>query len=331
QGPVADRPGKPAQSIALARQRRSGTRVRGQCSSKQRKPQEGHVRCTRCRKAHRDVKCLGCRSQVLHTEAIGQEGCGRIDRRVLAHKIPADRPVRTREAADQATDVTVTAAGGLTALPAGTVTYASASPSVTIAKGTRVSPAFTCQINTGSLDPTKAYGLAFTISSVSKTGVSIPKNLKTVVYKIALKNKYDGVYKVTGPMTDVGSATLTQYLPSWTANLETTGPTSVAVRDMTATGGIFHPIMNGGAPSYYGAFGMVVTFDPATNVATNMVSPYEPAANGRTARLDPTFTSKWDPATKNIRIKYHMFQPGFGGGGPRVVFDETWTYQGPRK
>jgi hypothetical protein len=225
----------------------------------------------------------------------------------------------------------VTAAGGLTALPAGTVTYASGSPSVTIAKGTRVSPAFTCQINTSSLDPTKAYGLAFTISSVSKTGVSIPKNLKTVVYKIALKNKFDGVYRVTGPMVDVGSAALTQYLPSWTANLETTGPNSVAVRDMTATGGIFHPIMNGGAPSYYGAFGMVVTFDPATNVATNMVSPYEPAANGRTARLDPTFSSKWDPATKNIRIKYHMFQPGFGGGGPRVFFDETWTYIGPRK
>jgi hypothetical protein len=226
----------------------------------------------------------------------------------------------------------VAAVAGLNALPAGTVTYASASPSVTIAKGTRVSPAFTCQINTGSLDPTKAYGLAFTISSVSKTGVSIPKNLKTVIYKIALKNKYDGVYKVTGPMTDAASASLTQYMPSWTAYLETTGPNSVAVRDMTATGGIFHPIMSGGAPSYYGSFGMVVTFNSATNIATDMVSPYEPAGNTRTARLDPNFTSSWDPTTKNIRIKYFMFQPSLGyANTPRVVFDETWTYQGPRK
>ena len=180
----------------------------------------------------------------------------------------------------------VAAVAGLTALPAGTITYSSSTPTLTIAKGTRVSPPLTCQINTGSLDPTKAYGVAFTITSVSKSGVSIPKNLKTVVYKLSLKNKYDGVYKVTGPMTDVASAALTQYMPSWTAHLETTGPASVAVRDMTATGGIYHPIMNNGGASYYGSFGMVVTFNTVTDVAVDMVSPYEPAGNGRTARLD---------------------------------------------
>lgn len=226
----------------------------------------------------------------------------------------------------------VAAVAGLTALPAGTIIYPSGSPSITIAKGTRVSPAFTCQINTGSLDPTKAYGVAFTISSVSKSSAAIPKNLKTIVYKLSLKNKYDGIYKVTGPMTDAASAALTQYMPSWTAHLETTGPASVAVRDMTATGGIFHPIMNNGGASYYGSFGMIVTFNTITDIAVDMVSPYEPAPNTRTARLDPGFTSKWDPNSRNIRIKYHMFQPSAGfSTSPRVIFDETWTYLGPRK
>lgn len=234
-------------------------------------------------------------------------------------------------------DAAVTAAGGLTLIPAGVLTFAAANPTVTVAKGTRVSPKFNCQINTGTLDPNKSYGLAFTISSVSKSGVAIPANLKTVVYKISLKNKYDGIYTVTGPMTDFASAALTNWMPSWTAYLETTGPTSVAVRDMTYTGGIYHPIMSGGAASYYGTFGMYLSFDGATDIANGMVSPYEPgqvpggATNGRTARLDPAFVSKWDPLTRNIRIRYHMFQPSVIATGPRVIFDETWKYVGPRK
>jgi hypothetical protein len=233
------------------------------------------------------------------------------------------------DAAVTATDAT------LTLLPAAVLSFTGA-PEVTIKAGARVSGNFTMNINTGTLDPLKTYGVAFTISSVSKSSVSIPKNLKTVVYKIALKNKYDGVYKVTGTMVDAANGGLTNWMPFWTANLETTGPNSVAVRDMTYTGGIYHPIMNGGAASYYGTFGMYVTFDGATNKAVDMVSPYEPgqipggATNSRTARLDPNFTSTFDPATRTIRIKYFMYQPTVIASGPRVVFDETWTYQKSR-
>jgi hypothetical protein len=93
-------------------------------------------------------------------------------------------------------DAAVTAVGGLTLLPASVLTFTSANPTVVIKQGTRVSPNFVCQINTGTLDPTKNYGLAFTISSVSKSGVAIASNLKTVVYKIALKNEWDGIYSI---------------------------------------------------------------------------------------------------------------------------------------
>jgi hypothetical protein len=213
----------------------------------------------------------------------------------------------------------------LTLLPASVVSYP-ASLEVVIPKGQRISGNFKMDINTGTLDPLKSYGIAFTVSAISKSGASIPKNLKTVVYKIALKNKYDGVYKVTGPMTDIANGALTNWMPYWTANLETTGPASVAVRDMTYTGGIYHPIMSGGAASYYGTFGMLVDFDPATNKATNMVSPWEPAANTRTARLDPTGTNSWNPTTRTITIRYFMYQPSVTGATPRVTFDETWTY-----
>ena len=229
-------------------------------------------------------------------------------------------------------DAAVTAADAtLTLLPSAVLSFTGA-PEVTIKAGDRVSGNFTLNINTGTLDPLKTYGVAFTISAVSKTGVAIPKNLKTVVYKIALKNKYDGVYKVTGSLVDAANGALTNWMPFWTANLETTGPVSVAVRDMTYTGGIYHPIMSGGAASYYGTFGMYLTFDGATDKAIDMVSPYEPgqipggATNTRTARLDPSFTSTFDPKTRTIRIRYFMYQPSVIASGPRVVFDETWTY-----
>lgn len=229
-------------------------------------------------------------------------------------------------------DAAVTAANlGLTLLPASVLTFSSGAPEVTIAKGTRVSPAFTAQINTSTLDPTKSYGLAFTIQSVSLAGVSIPANLKTVIYKIALKNRWDGVYTVTGPMTDVLVASLTQY-DGWTAHLETTGPTTCAVRDMTLTGDIFHPIKNGGANSYYGQFGMIVTFDPANDKVTKVESPYVPSSLTRSAGLDPNFDSKVLLPSKNIRIKYLMFQPSVVAlPNPRVTFDETWTYKSARK
>jgi len=231
-------------------------------------------------------------------------------------------------------DAAVATVSGLTLIPAGVLTFSSANPSVTISKGTRVSPNFTCKINTSTLDPNKSYGLAFTISGTSKSSIALPKNLKTVIYKIALKNKYDGIYKVTGTLVDVANGALGPWMPYWTAYVETTGPNSIAIRDMTYTGGIYHPIMSGGAASYYGTFGMLVDFDGATNKAINMVSPYEPAANTRTARLDanaPSSTNKFDPATHNIYLKYFMYQPSVTGTAPRVTFDETFTYVGPRK
>lgn len=226
-------------------------------------------------------------------------------------------------------DAAAASVSGTTLIPASVLTFAAGEPSVTVAKGTRVSPAFKCKINTGTLDPNKSYVLAFTIKSVSKSGVGIPANLKTVIYKIALKNKWDGVYKVTGPLTDVANAALTQW-DGWEAHLETTGPNTCAVRDMSYTGGIYHPIKSGGASSYYGTFGMNVTFDNATNKVTKVESPYVPAANTRYAEIAAGFNSYGEPK-KFIRVRYFMYQPNTVAlPNPRVTFDETWTYVKPR-
>ena len=168
-------------------------------------------------------------------------------------------------------DAAVTAVGGLTLLPASVLTFTSANPTVVIKKGTRVSPNFTCQINTGTLDPTKNYGMAFTISSVSKSGVAIAKNLKTVVYKIALKNQWDGIYTVV-------SGLVTRYnSPGVPANDALSGPlagnsdvylitSGVSEVDIPASGnGSFRWSGNGGIG---GIDGLRMAINPTTNLVT---------------------------------------------------------------
>jgi hypothetical protein len=206
--------------------------------------------------------------------------------------------------------------------------YSLPSNELVIPTGSRLSNALPFKINTWTLDPNKKYGIGFKITSVSNS-TPVAGNLSYVVYQISLKNKWDGVYHVTGPMVDVTSSALTNWTPYWIAYLVTTGPTTCDIVDMSYTGDVYHPIKSNGASSYYGTFGMSITFDPATDQIIDMVSPYEPAANGRTARLDPSGENK-ALANKDIKLKYFMFQPSVVDPGPRVTFDELFTYIGPR-
>ncbi len=204
-------------------------------------------------------------------------------------------------------DAAVTAVGGLTLLPASVLTFTSANPTVVIKQGTRVSPNFVCQINTGTLDPTKNYGMAFTISSVSKSGVAIAKNLKTVVYKIALKNQWDGIYTVV-------SGLVTRYTsPGVPANDAISGPlagnsdvylitSGVSEVDIPASGnGSFRWSGNGGIG---GIDGLRMAINPTTNLVTWSCSGNATLTNwaGKVNNYVPatkTFTLnfRWNPAT----------------------------------
>lgn len=208
-------------------------------------------------------------------------------------------------------DAAVSAVAGLTLLPSSVLTFSSGEPTVKILKGSRTSPAFQCQINTGTLDPTKSYGLAFTIKSVSKSGVGIPSNLKTVIYKISLKNKYHGTYKATGYLYHPSAPRAV----SATKSIVTYGPNSV-IADLGDLGG-----------SGYQA---LIEIDPVTNKLTISVAPG--AAGGPYTQMNsglpatnPGYTAAWtgsskcvntyDPATKTFFVRYGYM----GGTGWRVT------------
>lgn len=186
-------------------------------------------------------------------------------------------------------------------------------------------------VDKNKLDLSKRYAIGISINSVG-TGAVISQSLNKAIYAIGLKNKYDGIYEVTGSMTDFGNAALTGLFP-FKYYLITSGANSVDGFDPDYWGDYYVPIYNGPDVSGYGSFSPVFNFDPATNKITSVVNIYgQPAGNTRFAELDPSGVNAYDPATKTIKVKFYMKQPSTVPTPPniRVAFNWTLKYTGAR-
>lgn len=185
------------------------------------------------------------------------------------------------------------------------------------------------RLNKTNLDLSKSYALGFKITDAS--GAQVSTEMSEAIYAIGVKNKYDGLYEANGTMVDLANSALTGNYP-WSVEFRTSGPNSVILWDHEEDY-ILHPILSAGAWSYYGSFGVEITFDPVTNKVVSVTNPYgQPAGNTRSAQLDPSGVNQWDPATKQLKIKYFMLQPSVMTTAPyiRTTFDETFTYKGGR-
>ncbi|WP_341839984.1 DUF4998 domain-containing protein [Chitinophaga caseinilytica] len=130
-----------------------------------------------------------------------------------------------------------------------------------------------------------------------------------------------GSFVCSGNMTDYTNATLTGPYP-WNITLRQVNAHTLELVDDDQTHDVFHKILNGGSPSYYGSFGVVFTIDDANKV-TAVVNKYgQPSGNDRSAQLDPSGVNKYDPVAKVLQVKYWMNQPG---ATHRTLFDETMT------
>lgn len=141
------------------------------------------------------------------------------------------------------------------------------------------------------------------------------------------RNKYDGIYTVTGTMVDVTNSSLTGNYPE-TIALITTGANTCDWYNVDYSDYI-HPILSGGAFSYYGNFSPQFQFNTTTDMVTAVTNYYgQPdASRGRSGKLDATGVNSFDPATKTLKVKYIMNEAAVGD---RTYFDETFTYVGVR-
>lgn len=163
---------------------------------------------------------------------------------------------------------------------------------VSIPKGSKVGN-LKLTVNTSAFDLEEAYAMGLYIKSVDKNSLVISGNLDTIVVKIAAKNKYDGVYSVSGSSLRAGDDVLSGPIKDKvTRDVITTGPNSLTYNPPWADGS-----------DIGGIGGTTITLDPATNKVT--MSSSNPALVNL-----PSYDNRYDPATRTFYLSFYW------GNGP---------------
>jgi hypothetical protein len=249
-----------------------------------------------------------------------------------AAPVVVDGPLLTLETSYAATsdvgvtlayDQTLVTAAGLTPLPAGTFSTSTLTP--VIATGSKSLSNLKITVNNSNvLNPNLIYGIGYKIAGVSGAGFQAAGNMKTVVIAFAIKNKYDGIYRLQGYHNRVPYT----FPYDTEIHMVTVGPSSVIFYwpepGVEANG---HPIGVGANNSlswYGGGIAPVVVFDQGTDLVTNVYNNPPNATpitmfTGAGSRL-----SKYNAATKAITVDWH-----YNNNPLRAFFDDL-TYISPR-
>lgn len=205
---------------------------------------------------------------------------------------------------------------------------------VTIPKGERSVP-LTVKINTALLQSDPQY-VAITISSVDKQGYIISGNMGLLKLNLKVKHKFEGLYVLTGTMVHLPSPGAYVHITTvwdpdpYMVQLQTKDGQSLQFYDGNLfKDGFTYPIATAaGGPSGWGSFSPVFKFDDAGNVIEVTNHWGQPAANTRSAVLDPAGVNKYDPATKSFKVSYFMVQPSVVTDAPhyRTHNVETYTF-----
>ncbi len=186
---------------------------------------------------------------------------------------------------------------------------------------------FNININTSLVDPSGLFILPIKITNGGGQQIS---NYNELLLAVGAKNQYDGVYIVTGTLTDNTDATITGSYPE-TVYLETASSNTNGFYDPNL--GFGHAISTSTGPSEYGSFAPVFTFSGST--ITGVTNYYGQYSGGhlRSAVLAPGGVNKYTTGSPGqagsvFQVTYIMDQGN--PGVPRTTFVETFTYQGPR-
>mgnify|MGYP003582527405 CR=1 FL=1 len=169
------------------------------------------------------------------------------------------------------------------------------------------------KVNSINFDPSSTYALGLTINSVSGSGYTISGNYGTVIASFGAKNVYDGIYNVTGTLTDANGLYKGDYPRNF--SLTTTSGTRVTVYDLDYDFDKYIVINNAGTSAANTGIGLAFTFDPSTNALVSVTDPASPA------RVFTNVSGSFDPATKKIIVNWTS---------GRWKVSETWTFKEDR-
>jgi hypothetical protein len=168
------------------------------------------------------------------------------------------------------------------------------------------------------------YAIGLSIADVSEGDVS--EIAGKIFIAISVKNKYDGVYDVTGSCVDA-LGVYTGIYPNSGVALRTAGANSVDYLDPTYDVG--PPFLNNayiienistGTPTW--VFSPRFVFNTTTDKATAILDTDGMIPTGVIDPAGPNQFTITSASNKKFVIKYSVFG--------RLTITETWTYTGPR-
>ena len=174
------------------------------------------------------------------------------------------------------------------------------------------------------LDLSKSYALAYVVTNTAGNTLSTARD--TMMTFFSIKNKYDGVYEVSGTMVDLLGTRFGRY-PK-TVELRTTGANQVIVVDMVEDKVDPWWYYQNAAGDKKLAFGLGFNLDLATDKVT---SAFDAAQNGFTLDLDQLFDSNYDPLTKKLTVKWITGVNASNFPLGRFTVTETYTFQKDRE
>ncbi len=212
-------------------------------------------------------------------------------------------------------------ANGTSYVPLADSSYTLPSLTITIPKGQRLGSLDLSIIST-KVDLSVPAALAFKI--VDAQGVALADNLKTIVYSVGVKNKYDGQYDLT--IETIGWDAYG--IADGVSNTESIGLVTASANAVTFTGDFQPAFTTSGGATAFGATRPILTFDPATDNLTSVINdPNVVDSRNRQFHLNPAVTdSRFDAATRTVYAAYIMTQ----NGRPDQQIYDTLNYTGPR-
>lgn len=192
----------------------------------------------------------------------------------------------------------------------------------TIKKGDRLGY-LTLSVISTKVDLSLAGALAFTI--VDAQGISIANNLKSVIYSIGVKNKYDGQYSLNIKTSGWAAYGIADGVSNTLASI---GMVTASANAVTFSGDLQPAFTAAGAQTAFGATRPIFTFDLVSNNLSDVSNdPGRVDSRNRQFHLNPAVTdNRYDPTTKKIYAAYIMTQ----NGRPNQRIYDTLTYTGPR-
>jgi hypothetical protein len=176
---------------------------------------------------------------------------------------------------------------------------------------------------------TTSYAVGYSISKVDESGYTISGNNQNGIVAIGIKNKYDGLYALTMKTVGWGAYDIADGQTfTWPSSviLITSGANSVTL-NTKETGSAAPAFDPAGGLAGFGATYIQFTFDPSTNLLTDVVNLVPPDSRNRAFQLNSNFAdSRYDPDTKTIYAAFIMTQ---SGRVPQEFYD-TLRFAGPR-